>query len=147
VDAPVLRFLHGPAPASTRITPRALPVPGRVELPEVGLYIEAELAAPPPAWPTDPNVAFIDPAAVVGGLRVRGPERGDRFRPFGLGGTRKLSDFLTDRKVPRAHRFAIPLVVDAEKILWVAGMRLDERARLPAHAARAIRLVLSRLRP
>ena len=76
---------------------------------------------------------------------TRGLERGDRFQPFGLGGSRKLSDFFIDRKVPRAARNLIPLVVDAEKILWVGGMRLDERARVLPESKRVIRLVVGRL--
>jgi tRNA(Ile)-lysidine synthase len=142
-----LIFRRGAEPAPRRIAPRPLPVPGRVELTELGLYLEAENAALPDPWTYDPSVAYLDAAAVAGDLQVRSPERGDRFQPLGLKGTRKLSDFLIDRKVPRAARSAVPLVVDAEKILWVAGMRLDERARLPAGGMQAIRLVLGRLRP
>jgi tRNA(Ile)-lysidine synthase len=62
-----------------------------------------------------------------------------------MGGTRKLSDFFIDRKVPRARRACVPLVTDAEKILWVAGMALDDRVRLTPASRRALRLRLGSL--
>jgi tRNA(Ile)-lysidine synthase len=43
------------------------------------------------------------------------------------GKSKKLQDFFTDRKVARCRREAIPLLVAPEGILWVVGMRQDER--------------------
>jgi len=60
-------------------------------------------------------------------LRIRSWRPGDRFRPQGMGGSKKLQDFFTDLKVPREDRHSIPILCDREKILWVAGLRLDER--------------------
>ena len=62
-----------------------------------------------------------------GGLVVRGWRDGDRMRPAGLGGTKTLQDLFTDRKVPRALRRLLPVVVRGEEIVWVAGVALDER--------------------
>ena len=53
---------------------------------------------------------------------------GDRFFPQGMKGkSKKLQDFFTDRKVARRERGKIPLLVAPEGILWVVGMRQDER--------------------
>ena len=51
-------------------------------------------------------------------------------------GRKKLQDVLVDRKVPRAQRDRVPLVVDADdRILWVAGHVVAEEARVTlAHA-------------
>jgi tRNA(Ile)-lysidine synthase len=43
------------------------------------------------------------------------------------GKIKKLQDFFTDRKVPRHERGKVPLLVAPEGILWVVGMRQDER--------------------
>jgi tRNA(Ile)-lysidine synthase len=46
---------------------------------------------------------------------------------MGLGGTKKLQDFLVDRKVPRQLRDTVPLVVDEhDRIVWVAGHAVGE---------------------
>jgi tRNA(Ile)-lysidine synthase len=42
-------------------------------------------------------------------------------------GSKKLQDFFTDRKIARHQRKEIPLLVAPEGILWVVGMRQDER--------------------
>ena len=41
-------------------------------------------------------------------LAVRSRRPGDRFRPLGAPGDRKLQDFLVDRKVPREERDSLP---------------------------------------
>lgn len=64
-------------------------------------------------------------------LAVRSRRAGDRFRPLGAPGVRKLQDFLVDRKVPRRERDALPLVVDAnDRIVWVVGQSVAEDFRV-----------------
>ncbi|NTW97338.1 MAG: tRNA lysidine(34) synthetase TilS, partial [Oscillochloris sp.] len=53
---------------------------------------------------------------------------GDRFRPAGGRGSRRIQDFFVDRKVPRQLRDAWPMLVGGGGILWVAGLRADARA-------------------
>ena len=61
-------------------------------------------------------------------LVVRVWQAGDRFFPHGMKGkSKKLQDFFTDRKIPRRTRDTVPLLVAPEGILWVVGMRQDER--------------------
>lgn len=57
-------------------------------------------------------------------IRVRAAEPGDRIRPFGMAGSRKLQDLLTDQKVPRVQRRAVPVVVCRGEIIWVPGYRI-----------------------
>ena len=75
--------------------------------------------------------AVLDSAAVQPPLEVRNWRPGDRFRPLGMAGTRKLQDFFVDRKVPRARRAQIPIVVDpADRVVWVAGHAIAEDFRV-----------------
>ena len=53
-------------------------------------------------------------------LFVRTRRDGDRLALLG-GGKRKLSDILIDKKVPRALRDSVPLIVMGEEILWAVG--------------------------
>jgi tRNA(Ile)-lysidine synthase len=98
-----------------------LPVPGDVRT-DADWIIEAEEFALPQGRVAQPDVAQIDAAAVAGGLFVRSRRPGDRIRPVGLGGSKKLQDVLVDRKVRRKERDAVPIVTDATgRIVWVAG--------------------------
>jgi tRNA(Ile)-lysidine synthase len=107
-----------------------LSVPGEVSIPEHGCIVSARLEGPDEASRARMRsraTAVITHDTWTGPLSVRNRRPGDRFRPFGLRGQKKLQDFLVDRKVARADRDRVPLVVDAhDRILWVAGHEIDE---------------------
>ncbi|MFW6164106.1 MAG: tRNA lysidine(34) synthetase TilS, partial [Planctomycetota bacterium] len=97
-----------------------LPVPGRVEVPQVGVWVSAEPLAAVPARVPDAGpweeVADLDKAGER--LTVRTRRDGDRFEPLGLGGSKKLKDFLIDERVPRAERARTLLVEGRKGIVW-----------------------------
>jgi tRNA(Ile)-lysidine synthetase-like protein len=69
-------------------------------------------------------------------LTVRARRPGDRFTPFGAPGSRSLQNLLVDRKVPRAWRSRLPVVVDADgQIVWLAPLAVAERCRVRAPEA------------
>ena len=95
----------------------------------------------------DPQtVAGRGPSALVradlcASLAVRNRRPGDRFRPAGLGGRKKLQDYFVDRKVARRERDAVPLVVDGhDRIVWVVGHGIDEAFRV-TDASQAVLLL------
>jgi tRNA(Ile)-lysidine synthase len=71
--------------------------------------------------------AYVDAAKVRGRLSVRSRRPGDRLRPLGMRGQRKVQDILVDAKVPEDERDDVPIVCDSQGIVWVAGHRLAER--------------------
>jgi len=85
---------------------------------------------------------FFDADRVRGDLVVRNRRRGDRFHPFGSAGTKKLKDFLIDSKIPRRVRDGVVLVCDEEEILWVAGVRIGEKARLAPETETILKITL-----
>lgn len=87
-----------------------------------------------------PGVVQLDAAAAAQGLAVRAWRFGDRFQPLGLAGTKKLQDYFVDAKVPRPARHRVPLVVSGDRILWVVGHRIDERARVTPGTRRVLRI-------
>ena len=77
--------------------------------------------------------AFFDRDKVRFPLHIRFRAAGDRFRPLGMKGSKKLKDFFIDRKVPASERDEIPLLLGNGKIIWVMdpggrgrGMMADE---------------------
>jgi len=116
-----------------------------VTVAEAGCVLSAEVAD---TFESD-AVSGRDAVAAVrldksmGTFAVRSRRPGDRFRPFGLGRQKKLQDFFVDRKVVRAARDVVPIVVDAfDRIVWVAGYAINEDFRVtdPAQAVIILRL-------
>jgi tRNA(Ile)-lysidine synthase len=71
-------------------------------------------------------------------ITVRSFEPGDRMRPLGMEGSRKLQDILTDQKIPRAQRSAIPVVVCRGEIIWLPGYRTARGWEVPGTDAKAV---------
>jgi tRNA(Ile)-lysidine synthase len=69
------------------------------------------------------------------------------MRPLGMEGSRKLSDMLTDAKIPRNARGAVPVVRDGERIVWLAGVRMSDEYRVSEATSRAVRLTWQRPTP
>jgi tRNA(Ile)-lysidine synthase len=131
VEYGTLRFTRAPDEAVP--DPVALPVPGRAR------FGEWEVEA---SWDSPGEVTVAGDLGPL--LTVRAWREGDRMRPLGLGGTKTLQDLFTDRKVPRALRHTLPVVVAEEEIVWVAGVAVDERfAAAPEGAPGAIGLSAS----
>ncbi|MEO6197086.1 MAG: tRNA lysidine(34) synthetase TilS [Dehalococcoidia bacterium] len=86
--------------------------------------------------------AHVDAASIQGGLVVRARRPGDRLRPLGLGGEKKLQDILVDAKIPASDRDVVPLVADDQGIVWVAGHCIDERVRITPATKRTLHLTL-----
>lgn len=62
-------------------------------------------------------------------LVLRPPRPGDRISPVGSGITQKISDILTNLKIPRDRRNEILLLAEPEgRILWLPGFAVDETA-------------------
>ena len=131
----------------------SLSIPGEVRIEEIGGCVSAELVEagrPGRATvgmrfvaPPTPDVAFVQLDPGIGPLVVRNRRPGDRFRPLGLGGGKKLQDFFVDRKIARERRDRVPIVVDQSgRIVWVAGYGIDERFRVTDSAQAVVVLRL-----
>jgi tRNA(Ile)-lysidine synthase len=80
---------------------------------------------PSDAKPPAPFCVTFDCDRLVFPLTLRGFQAGDRFTPFGMGGSKKLHDFFIDAKVPRQIRRTIPLLISQGRIAWIIGHRAD----------------------
>lgn len=109
-----------------------LPVPaeGVTELPGSDWLIETRVRNEKPET-TDRWTAILDYAMCRGERALRHRRPGDRFQPAGLQGhTRSLHDFMIDEKIQRTVRALLPLLVVGDRIVWVCGLRADERAKV-----------------
>lgn len=113
---------------------RELEVPGTTPIPAIGISVRVEVADHPLEYrrPRGSRDIVLDNASVKGMLKVRNWIPGDRVRPLGLGGTKKLQDVFVDAHIPEDLRHRIPIIVDDEKVLWVAGILVSEDCRVTA---------------
>ena len=65
------------------------------------------------------NILCLVPGSLHGDLSVGPPRSGDRIRPYGLGGEKKLQDLLVDRKIPRSWRPWVPVFRSHGKVVAV----------------------------
>ena len=75
-------------------------------------------------------------------LVIRNRRPGDRFKPLGSIGFKKLKDFFIDEKVPRRKRNHVPIVEAGGQIVWVGGMRIDDRFKVTGETKRILVLVV-----
>jgi tRNA(Ile)-lysidine synthetase-like protein len=130
-----------------------LPVPGVLCIAGLGIQVsvdrlpvsQAGLAEGRPAAFAGGAMAVVDAETAGDALAVRFRRPGDRIRPLGMSGHRKLQDLLVDRKVPREARDRVPLVVDAhDRIVWVAGHVISADVRVTSGTTRVLLLQLQR---
>ena len=76
------------------------------------------------------SVGFFSTKKVSFPIFIRNYRPGDRFRPLGLKGFKKVKDFYIDQKVPRFLRKKIPVFETADGIIWLGGLRNDERFKV-----------------
>lgn len=120
------------------------PIPGEIRIAEIARIVRLSLlnridtgSAP---WNERPAAAFLDYDRLAPPLVIRSIRPGDRMRPLGLGGAKKLQDLLTDDKVPRWDRRRLPILEDRCSILWIGGGRIAERGRVTSETAVILRV-------
>ena len=74
--------------------------------------------------PKESNRAMLDTSKLKKPLTLRSVRKGDRFAPFGMRGTKLVSDYLTDRKKSIIDKRQQLVVTDATgAIVWLVGER------------------------
>jgi tRNA(Ile)-lysidine synthase len=86
----------------------------------------------------DRDVAHVDADKIGSTLTMRKWEEGDSFHPLGMKGTKKVSDFLIDEKVSLIEKQAINVLLSGDQIVWVVGMRIDDRFKITSGTERVL---------
>jgi tRNA(Ile)-lysidine synthase len=137
-----IQWQAGPAPP---VVGAVTEVVGSGRYGEGSLTLEVEQGSSPAAPAADAAAFDLDRLSLP--LRVRAPRAGDRMRPRGGRGSRKLSDLFIDAKIPRTRRSGLPLLEAADgTILFVPGLRPSEVGRPGPHTRRWIQVRASEFR-
>jgi tRNA(Ile)-lysidine synthase len=104
---------------------------GLVQLPD-GTQLIVTTIEPDATWsvPKRSDVLCLDLARINQPLTLRHPRQGDRFCPFGMKGSKLLSDLYTDLKLPHTEKAKQWVLCHGEEIVWAVGLRGSERYRL-----------------
>lgn len=77
------------------------------------------------------SCACLDASSASFPLTVRRAGQGDRFIPFGMRGSKLVSDYLTDRKKSLFEKRRQLVITDAsDRIIWLVNERPDNRCRI-----------------
>lgn len=92
----------------------------------------------------NPGIAYFDISILNGNPKftLRRWRRGDRITPFGMRGTRLLSDIFSDAKMSAADKRNVWLLTRDGEIIWVAGIRTTDRYTVNPETRRYLQLRL-----
>lgn len=91
----------------------------------------------------DPNMAWFDPSVLEGAhLSVRTWQKADRIKPFGMRGSKLVSDIFNDAKIYGADRLKYPILTKDDEILWIAGLRTSRLYQVDATSDSFVKMTL-----
>ena len=89
------------------------------------------------------SVAYFALESLRRPLVIRSPHSGDRMRPFGMNGHKKLSDIFVDRKIPARERAESLVVSDRNEVVWLVGVATSENTRVGDDSSQVVRITVS----
>lgn len=118
-----------------------LKIPG-VTMPSDGSWrIESTLEVRPEVVSGTPDCVMVSAAKWRRGMIIaRNWRPGDRMRPYGMNGTRKIQDIFGDLKVPAGLRRLLPVLECRSEIIWTPGTRIAQSWAVRPSDRRILRL-------
>jgi len=89
------------------------------------------------------SIVMFDLEQLSTELALRTWQAGDVIKPFGLKGSQKVSDVLTNNKVDVAARGEQLVLTDQDEVLWVVGLRAAQKAKLTGETQRVLKVALT----
>ena len=77
-------------------------------------------------------------------LTLRPWEKGDKFRPIGMIGSKKLSDFFIDEKIDVFSKQQQWLLLDGDRIIWVCGKRISDYVKITSNTTQYCKLLFKK---
>lgn len=92
----------------------------------------------------NPDTIYIDKGKLSFPLIIRKWKKGDKFKPFGMKGHKKVSDYFTDRKFSLIEKENTWLLCSVDDIVWIIGERADDRYKITNTTIEVLKIQLYR---
>ncbi len=90
------------------------------------------------------NIAQLDYDTLKLPLKTRFWQKGDRFRPLGMNGTKLVSDFFNDNDFTAFQKKNTVILTDNEgEIVWIVGHRIDDRFKITEKTKTIFQIIFS----
>jgi tRNA(Ile)-lysidine synthase len=130
------------------IREKELKIGGFAAIPEINSMIKSRRINPNKAnagLQKRGNKVNIDSDKVSPPLFIGGIRQGDSFSPLGMKGTKKIGDFLTDRKISRFLRDEVPVIKDSRgNIIWLVGYQISEQCKIDDRTRKVLEIEIIR---
>jgi len=88
----------------------------------------------------EPTVAQLDYDKIDFPIILRKWEKGDYFKPLGMDGMKKLSDFFINNKLSIPEKEKIWILASGNQIVWIIGHRIDDRYKVTSETEMVLRI-------
>ena len=107
--------------------------------------LKFEMTGQPASIPADPAIGCLDATHLKFPLLLRRWKAGDYFYPLGMRKKKKLARFFIDQKLSAVQKEKIWVLESDKKIIWVIGMRIDDRYKITTHTKKTLLVRLKAL--
>lgn len=103
---------------------------GRVELPLGDVFWKKLRRDEFSSFERNPNLLYLDARLLPDRLLFRKVHPGDRIKPFGMKGTKKVSRIFIDNHISHRERQSTFLLTCGDFVLWIPGRVVSDRFRI-----------------
>jgi len=132
---------HKISDTSDKYTEKYLVVPGEFEINEISFIFKTKIFEKREEnISKDEYIADMDLSVIKGKIKVRSWHEGDRMIPLGMVFEKKVHDIFIDKKIPFQKRKHLPILCDEEKIIWIPGVKMDNRVKIQDNTTKILRI-------
>lgn len=91
------------------------------------------------------STSYLDEDKITFPLTLRSWRQGDKFQPLGMKGSKKVSDYLIDMKVPLAIKNDVLVLLSGDEIVWLVDYQISDKFKISSETESVLRLSLNRL--
>lgn len=117
----------------------------KIEVPGATFLFETLPAEKELQFPADEQAALLSYDLLEFPLELRKARAGDSMVPLGMKGRKKLSDLLTEKKLPLHRKKDVWVLLSGGEIAWVAGIRISEKFRITHQTTKVFKAKIGRL--